>query len=81
MGDQLKTKSYNVLEPANSKQKVRVTQIFYGPGFQREATQLARAIGANPSTVQAIPNPSPVDKDITGANVVVILGPDLAKAG
>jgi hypothetical protein len=44
---------------------------------------VATAIGADPATVQALPNPPPLEDPATlqEANVLIVLGPDLAGGG
>jgi hypothetical protein len=80
MSDQLKAAGYKVPEPDNAKGNVQATVVYYAPGFQREAATLAESIGANPATVQAMPNPVPTeDGDLRGAQIAVVLGPDLAR--
>lgn len=56
-----------------------VTEVFYIPGFDREAASLAQAIEAQPSAVKPFPNPPPA-MDPLGSQVMVVLGLDLAES-
>ncbi|HEX5365716.1 MAG TPA: LytR C-terminal domain-containing protein [Acidimicrobiales bacterium] len=68
---------YQVLPAANAPQRVEATQVLATPGFEADAEALARAIGAPPGAVAAMPDPPPLD--LAGADVLVVLGPDLAQ--
>ena len=80
LSEQLKAAGYRVAEEDNAKGNVQATVVYYAPGFQREAATMAESIGANPATVQAMPNPVPTeDGDLRGSQILVVLGPDLAR--
>lgn len=68
---------YQVLPAANSPTNVEATQVLATPGFEADAAALAAAIGAPPESVAPVPDPPPLD--LAGANVLVLLGPDLAQ--
>jgi hypothetical protein len=53
--------------------------VYYNPGFEREARVVAQLLGLPDSAVQPMPTPPPVS-DTRGADIVVVVGPDLAKA-
>ncbi len=67
---------YQVLPAGNAENQVETTQVLPIAGFEAEAAALATAIGAPEGAVQPMPDPPPVD--LAGANVLVLLGPDLA---
>ncbi len=67
---------YQMLPAANSPNQVEATQILPVAGYEAEAAALAAMIGAPEGAVQPMPDPPPVD--LAGANVLVLLGPDLA---
>jgi hypothetical protein len=67
---------YQVLPPGNAENAVETTQVLPVAGFEAEAAALAAEIGAGEGAVQPMPDPPPVD--LAGANVLVLLGPDLA---
>jgi hypothetical protein len=67
---------YQVLPAANAPSEVEATQVMATAGYEADAAALAAAIGAPPESVVAMPDPPPLD--LTGAHVLVMLGPDLA---
>lgn len=75
-GEAIAAGGYQVLPAANAANNVEATQVLPVAGFEAEAAALATAIGAPEGAVQAMPDPPPVD--LAGANVLVLLGPDLA---
>lgn len=75
----LKALGYVTGDPGNAA-RVPATVVYFTAGYEAEAAQLAAAIGAPETAVQAMPTPAPVD-DLALANVLVVVGPDLAKAG
>jgi hypothetical protein len=74
---------YNTLPPDNATSKVAASQIYIiTPGYQREANALAVAVGL-PVTAVNQTAPAPATAPIpaaerTTANLVLIIGPDLA---
>jgi hypothetical protein len=74
---------YNTLTPDNATAKVTASQIYViTPGYQREANALAVAVGLPVTAVnQTVPAPAtaPIPApERTTANLVLIIGPDLA---
>jgi hypothetical protein len=67
---------YQVAPAANAPEAVEATQVMPVPGFEAEAAVLAADIGAAEGAVVPLPDPPPVD--LAGANILVLLGPDLA---
>lgn len=76
--DQLKSAGYNVLAPTDTPQRAQASVVYFAGGFEREAQAVAASLGLAPTTVQALPTPPPVP-DTRGANVVVVVGPELAQ--
>lgn len=68
---------YQILPAANAAENVESTQVLATAGFEADAAALAAQIGAPPESVAPVPDPPPVD--LAGANVLVMLGPDLAQ--
>jgi hypothetical protein len=68
---------YVMLEPASAATKIPTTQVYFTPGFEAEAAAVALAAGA-PATVTPAAMPTPPPGEIGTANVVVVLGADLA---
>jgi hypothetical protein len=62
----------------NSPSRVQTTTVYYTEGYQAEAQGVAAALGAPAASVQPMPTPPPI-ADIQGAQVLVLLGPDVAK--
>jgi hypothetical protein len=73
----LQTAGYVTLEPATAEVKVPTSQVLFTPGFEREAAAVAAAIGA-PALTPAALDPAAPPGDVGTANVVVVLGSDLA---
>ena len=74
--DTLRRLGYNVLAPtdvpASNESIVYVTA-----GYEREGAELARVLALSPSAVKPLVSPAPIS-DLRGANLLVIVGPDLA---
>lgn len=75
--DTLRAAGFNVLAPVDAGQSVTTSAVFFTSGFEREAEAVAGALGLGAEAVRAIPTPPPLP-DTRGANVVVIVGPEIA---
>ena len=75
--DALKAAGYNVLSPTDTSAKAQASSVYYVGDFTREAEAVAAGLGLPPTAVQALPTPPPL-ADARGANIVVVVGPDLA---
>jgi hypothetical protein len=73
----LQKAGYNVLAPTNSTATVNSTTVYFAAGYDREGVALANSLSLGPSTVQPMPASPPV-ANLRGANVLVVVGPDLA---
>lgn len=67
---------YETVEATNATPNRDTTAVLYQAGFEREADSLAEAIGAPSEGIVALSEPPQVDPG--GANLVVLLGTDLA---
>ena len=76
----LKGKGYNAAEPTNARQNVSTTSVYFVTGYKAEAQAVAVAFGAPGSSVKAMPTPAPIT-NLAGAQVLVVVGPDLAPKG
>lgn len=76
-GDRLKAAGYNILAATNTTKTATTSSVQFAPGFEREARVVAQLLGLADSAVQPIPSPAPVP-DLLGANLLVVVGPDLA---
>ncbi|MGQ0832618.1 MAG: LytR C-terminal domain-containing protein [Microthrixaceae bacterium] len=73
----LATAGYQMLKAGDAATKIPATQVFYTPGFEREAGAVALAAGA-PATLTPAALPTPPPGEVGAANVVVVIGTDLA---
>lgn len=75
--DRLKSRGYtNTLAPTDTTREVPTTSIQFANDFEPEARAVAEALGLPATVVKALDSP-PVS-DTRGADVVVLIGPDLA---
>jgi hypothetical protein len=75
----LQGQAYVTGNPTDALQRVTATAVYFTPGYEREAQAVATAIGGTAAIAQALPAQLPV-ADMQQANVLVVLGPDLAPA-
>jgi len=78
--NRLKQAAYNVLAASNTTAPSTTSNVYFNPGFEREARVVAQLLGLPDSAVQPMPTPPPVS-DTRGADVIVVVGPDLARQG
>jgi hypothetical protein len=79
VADLLKSKGYtNTLAPTDTTRDVPATSVEFAADFEPEARAVAQALGLPPTVAKALDSP-PVS-DTRGADVVVLIGPDLAGA-
>ena len=74
--DTLRAQGYNVLAPGDAR-RTDTTNVFSTPGYEREAEAVAQVLDLPPGSVRPLPSPPPTD--VRGANVVVVVGLDLAR--
>lgn len=78
--DVVKNGGFNVLAPADAAGEAKgatTSAVYFTPTYEQEAAAVARALGIPSTSVQAVPAPPPAP-DLKGANVVVLVGSDLA---
>ncbi|MDP9070329.1 MAG: LytR C-terminal domain-containing protein [Actinomycetota bacterium] len=75
--DMLQEAGYNVLAPGDAK-RADASAVYFTPGYDREAVAVAEVLGLPTSAVKPLPSPAPVT-DLRGANVAVVVGPELAE--
>jgi hypothetical protein len=73
----LQKAGYDVLSPTNARSPASASNVYYAASFPREATAVAELLGLAPSSVLGMPA-TPVVANLRGADVVVVVGPDLA---
>lgn len=76
MSEALEALGYVTAPPA-TVDRVAATIVYYQASYEAEAAALAQAIGAPPTSVALLPAVAPVE-DMQLANLLVVLGPDLA---
>jgi hypothetical protein len=77
---QLNTAGFNTAKPAINapSSNVASTAIYYEPGYQADALNVANTLSLASGSVFPMPTPPPVPaSDLTGVNVLVIAGSDL----
>ena len=80
VADRLKAKGYtNTLAATNTTRDVSASSVEFNRDFEPEARAVAEALGLPPTVVKALDSP-PVS-DTRGADVVVLIGPDLNVGG
>jgi hypothetical protein len=75
--DAVGSAGYQMLEPGNASSQTPTTLVYFVEGFEAEAAAVALAAGV-PATVTPTPMPDPPPGEIGAANVVVVIGTDIA---
>ncbi|MGH9183247.1 MAG: LytR C-terminal domain-containing protein [Acidimicrobiales bacterium] len=74
----VKEAGYATAEPANATvSDLETSAVYFAPGFEPDAAAVAALLTPAPE-VAPLPDPTPVG-DLRGANVVIVLGKDLAQ--
>ena len=77
----LKTKlaagGFDLLAPTNTTSPARASAVYYAAGYQGDAQAVASTAGLSASSLQAMSSQLPVANS-SGAEVIVVIGPDLA---
>lgn len=76
----LQQQGWNVLAPENATAAATATTIYYGAFFMQPASDIASQLGVAATTLQPLTPTTPVP-NTSSADVVVIIGPDLAGSG
>ena len=79
-GDRLATEGYQILPPTDTTADVVRSSVYYIPGSQPAAAEVATALGLPSTVVSVLPDPPPVTA-VGTAQVVVVLGADFTSAG
>ncbi|MGI9079331.1 MAG: LytR C-terminal domain-containing protein [Acidimicrobiales bacterium] len=79
VGDRLTAAGYNSLAPANATGQITASIVEFAPGFDLESLFVAQALGLPATSVKALAADIPV-ADTKGADIVVLVGPDLNTA-
>jgi hypothetical protein len=83
VGTVLKPAGYNVLRAVDATAQVKATTrasaVYYvTKEYEREAKAIQLALALPPAPITAVPTPPPAP-EVNQANVVILVGPDLAK--
>lgn len=76
MSEAIGAGGYVMSPPTDADPELETTQVLFAPDFEAEAQALAESIGATAEAAVPLPDPPPIDP--AGAQVVVLLGRDLA---
>jgi hypothetical protein len=71
---------WNMKTPTNASSPQTTSAVYYATGMQPAAAAIASAIGVKPNQVLPMSSSVPVNA-VTGTDVVVVIGQDLAAAG
>lgn len=78
--ESLKAANYQTAAPTNAiDQAVEATTVYFTAGYEAEAQAVATVLSAPAERVEALPA-APVVDDNALANVIVVIGPDLANS-
>ncbi len=77
VSNQLQAVGWSMLPPVNASARVSSSQVYYVAGRQQEATSVASALHLPPTAVAPYTTSAPISS-IGTAEVVVVVGPDLA---
>lgn len=69
---------YRIVPPSSGPGRQPASTVYWTPGWEREAQALAAAIQV-PTPIAVAPLPDPPPAPLAGANVVVVVGQDLAR--
>jgi len=75
VGERLRAAGYNVSPPAQNPRRQPSARVLYRPGFADEAAAVAEVLGLAPEVL------APAPADGAPADVVVMVGEDLARRG
>ena len=79
----LKTKlaptGYDLLAPTDTTSPARASAVYYATGYQGDAQAIASAAGLGAGSLQAMTSQLPVSNS-SGAEVIVVVGPDLVSS-
>jgi hypothetical protein len=76
MSEAIGASGYVMSPPTDADPELETTQVLFAPDFEAEAQALAESIGTTAEAAVPLPDPPPIDP--AGAQVVVLLGRDLA---
>jgi LytR cell envelope-related transcriptional attenuator len=69
---------FDVAPPANATVDVATSTVYFAPGFEEAAADVAELFDPHPATAPMPETPPVAAGDLAGANVILVAGPDLA---
>ncbi len=77
--EQLRALGYTTLPASNAEEAADTSTLHYAEGYQPEALVMANEIGLDAANVTPVPDPVPISEPPADANLVLLLGRDLAQ--
>lgn len=77
VSDRLRPLGYEIIEPTDASRTIDTSAVQYVPGFEAEALEVALVLGLSPEAVGPLEAVPPVVGGVEGADVVVLVGPEL----
>jgi hypothetical protein len=74
----LEQADFVVVAPANATVDVSTSTVYFAPGFEEAAADVAELFDPHPATAPLPETPPVAAGDLAGANVILLAGPDLA---
>jgi hypothetical protein len=74
----LEEADFVVAPPANATVDVSTSVVYFAPGFEEAAGDVAELFDPHPATAPLPDTPPVAAGDLAGANVILVVGPDLA---
>jgi hypothetical protein len=77
--EELRALGYTTLPASNGEEAADTSSLLYAEGYQAEALVMANEIGLDAANVVPMPDPIPISEPPADANIVLLLGRDLAQ--
>lgn len=77
--EQLRALGFTTLPASNAEEASDTSTLLYAEGYEAEALVMANEIGLDPANVAPMPDPVPISDPPADANLVLLLGRDLAQ--
>ncbi len=77
--EQLRALGYTTLPASNAEEAADTSTLYYAEGYEPEALVMANEIGLDAANVAPAPDPVPISEPPADANLVLLLGRDLAQ--
>ncbi len=77
--EQLRALGYTTLPASNAEEAADTSTLYYAEGYEPEALVMANEIGLDAANVAPVPDPIPISEPPADANLVLLLGRDLAQ--